>query len=169
LVRIEGLTLFVRDVDMGDGTPVLDIKPYVPYTDARPGARSGWLDDLAALQYGTSPPPDPVAAYAVAFDPLAAEQAAWIEEWTGLPIGERIAVTLALGPEPHPYRRIRRYGDDLRLAVKEWRVRFSVSGREVRVIAIASGYRPSQIAAAGRSDGDPVAAHRAYVTVWPGG
>jgi len=86
-----------------------------------------------------------------------------------LPIGERIAVTLALGPEPHPYRRIRRYGDDLRLAVKEWRVRFSVSGREARVIAIASGYRPSQIAAAGRSDGDPVAAHRAYVTVWPGG
>ena len=32
--RVDGLTLHVSDVDMLDGTPVLDIKPYVAYTDA---------------------------------------------------------------------------------------------------------------------------------------
>jgi tRNA-Thr(GGU) m(6)t(6)A37 methyltransferase TsaA len=41
LERVDGLTLHIRDVDMVDGTPVLDIKPYVPYADAHPGARSG--------------------------------------------------------------------------------------------------------------------------------
>ena len=167
LVRIEGLTLFVRDVDMVDGTPVLDIKPYVPYTDAHPGAGSGWLDDLAREAQGT-PPADPLGAYAVVFDPQAAAQAAWILERTGFAIREGIAATLALGPEPHPYRRIRREGDALRLAVREWRVRFSIAGREVRVIAIASGYRPAQIAAAASGGDDPVAVHRAYVAAWPG-
>lgn len=35
--------LRVRGVDMVDGTPLLDIKPYVPDFDARPKASSGWL------------------------------------------------------------------------------------------------------------------------------
>ncbi|NUQ36124.1 MAG: SAM-dependent methyltransferase, partial [Planctomycetaceae bacterium] len=33
----------VLGLDILDGTPVLDIKPYVPYADAFPGARTGWL------------------------------------------------------------------------------------------------------------------------------
>jgi tRNA-Thr(GGU) m(6)t(6)A37 methyltransferase TsaA len=37
-----GLALKVRGVDLLDGTPVLDIKPYVPYADNIPGARSGF-------------------------------------------------------------------------------------------------------------------------------
>jgi tRNA (adenine37-N6)-methyltransferase len=46
LVRIEGLKLHVHGVDLLDGTPVLDIKPYVPYADAFPDAKAGWLDGL---------------------------------------------------------------------------------------------------------------------------
>ena len=34
--------------DLLDGTPVLDIKPYVPYADAIPGACAGWLEGAAA-------------------------------------------------------------------------------------------------------------------------
>jgi tRNA-Thr(GGU) m(6)t(6)A37 methyltransferase TsaA len=45
LERIEGNTLFILDVDVVDGTPLLDIKPYVPAFDAQPGARSGWLSE----------------------------------------------------------------------------------------------------------------------------
>jgi tRNA-Thr(GGU) m(6)t(6)A37 methyltransferase TsaA len=46
LLQIQGLTLRVRGLDMLDGTPVLDIKPYVPYVDAIPDAKAGWLDTL---------------------------------------------------------------------------------------------------------------------------
>jgi len=48
LARVEGRTLHLRGVDLLDGTPVLDIKPYVPYADAFPEARAGWIDDLDA-------------------------------------------------------------------------------------------------------------------------
>ncbi len=44
LVAVEGRRLRLRGVDLLDGTPVLDVKPYVPYADAFPGARAGWID-----------------------------------------------------------------------------------------------------------------------------
>jgi tRNA-Thr(GGU) m(6)t(6)A37 methyltransferase TsaA len=45
LVGVEGNLLQVRDVDIVDGTPLLDIKPYVPAFDARDEARIGWLGE----------------------------------------------------------------------------------------------------------------------------
>ena len=52
---VAGLSLHVRDVDMIDGTPVLDLKPYVPYADAFPDARTGWLEPLAPGDAGGGP------------------------------------------------------------------------------------------------------------------
>jgi tRNA-Thr(GGU) m(6)t(6)A37 methyltransferase TsaA len=40
----EGAVLHVEDVDMLDGTPLLDIKPYNPEFDAYPVSRAGWFD-----------------------------------------------------------------------------------------------------------------------------
>ena len=37
-----GPELWVKGADLMDGTPIYDIKPYVPYADARPEARSGF-------------------------------------------------------------------------------------------------------------------------------
>ena len=45
LVRIEKGVLHIRNVDILDGTPLLDIKPYVPDFDACAGVRTGWLRD----------------------------------------------------------------------------------------------------------------------------
>lgn len=47
LLRVEGLSLHIRGVDLIDGTPILDLKPYVPYADAFPDARAGWIDTVA--------------------------------------------------------------------------------------------------------------------------
>ncbi len=44
LLRIERHVLHVSELDILDGTPLLDIKPYVPEFDSFPAARSGWLD-----------------------------------------------------------------------------------------------------------------------------
>ncbi len=43
LVRVEGATLHIEEVDLVDGTPVLDIKPYVPQLDDRKAERIGWF------------------------------------------------------------------------------------------------------------------------------
>ncbi|MGP8246237.1 MAG: tRNA (N6-threonylcarbamoyladenosine(37)-N6)-methyltransferase TrmO [Bryobacteraceae bacterium] len=45
LIGIEEDVLEVADVDMIDGTPLLDIKPYVPEFDSYPASRAGWLDE----------------------------------------------------------------------------------------------------------------------------
>jgi len=47
LLARRGRTLRVADVDMLDGTPLLDIKPYIPAADAHPGSRAGWFDGAA--------------------------------------------------------------------------------------------------------------------------
>ena len=43
LLGVEGNLLHVENVDMLDGTPLLDIKPYVPAFDQHPADRVGWL------------------------------------------------------------------------------------------------------------------------------
>jgi tRNA (adenine37-N6)-methyltransferase len=44
LLRREGRVLHVAGVDILDGTPLLDVKPYVPEFDAFPSSKAGWLD-----------------------------------------------------------------------------------------------------------------------------
>ncbi len=48
LDRVENNTLHLLDVDMLDGSPLLDIKPYVATFDAPPADRFGWLQKAAA-------------------------------------------------------------------------------------------------------------------------
>jgi tRNA-Thr(GGU) m(6)t(6)A37 methyltransferase TsaA len=44
LVSIEGNVLHIKNVDIVDGTPLLDVKPYVPKFDHREVERTGWLE-----------------------------------------------------------------------------------------------------------------------------
>ncbi|MBQ3257498.1 MAG: tRNA (N6-threonylcarbamoyladenosine(37)-N6)-methyltransferase TrmO [Oscillospiraceae bacterium] len=51
LVRVEqdeklGPVLVVTGADLMDGTPIYDVKPYLPFTDAHPEARGGFADDV---------------------------------------------------------------------------------------------------------------------------
>lgn len=44
LIKIAGDILYIEDLDILDGTPLLDIKPYVPEFDRRDDVRIGWLE-----------------------------------------------------------------------------------------------------------------------------
>jgi tRNA (Thr-GGU) A37 N-methylase len=44
LEKIEPPLLHIQDLDILDGTPLLDIKPYVPEFDAPQAMRTGWLE-----------------------------------------------------------------------------------------------------------------------------
>jgi len=151
LDRVEGLLVHVRDLDLVDGTPVLDLKPYLPYADAFPDARAGWLEA----------PRDPRPSWDVRFSADAEAQLAWLSTEHGIDLRKRIADALALGPQPHPYRRIRHETDGTSvLAVKEWRARFAVEGAAMTVLRITTGYRPKALALGA---GDAVVeVHRAF-------
>lgn len=152
LIGIEGRRLSVRNLDMLDGTPILDLKPYIPYTDCIPAATNGWLDAAAA-------PPDPLPSHEVTFTPRALEQLAFLEE-QGVGLRAAVVAVLELGAHPHPYRRIRQNGDGWVLAHKAWRLDFSVVERRVEVTNIRTGYRPSALA---DSTGADIELHRRFV------
>ncbi|MFH0824029.1 MAG: tRNA (N6-threonylcarbamoyladenosine(37)-N6)-methyltransferase TrmO [Pseudomonadota bacterium] len=47
LTNVRGNVLDIEDVDVVDGTPLLDIKPYVPKFDIRNAERAGWFTEKA--------------------------------------------------------------------------------------------------------------------------
>jgi tRNA (adenine37-N6)-methyltransferase len=53
LIKIEGNILEFENADMLDGTPLLDIKPYIPEFDVHQVLKTGWLDDHKGMQEGT--------------------------------------------------------------------------------------------------------------------
>jgi tRNA-Thr(GGU) m(6)t(6)A37 methyltransferase TsaA len=138
LLGIEGLTLRVQNLDILDGTPILDLKPYVPYTDSIPGADNGWLEEPIR-------PPDPRPRYQVSFAPRARAQLDFLESHA-VALAPAIEEVLGLGPARHPYRRIKPNGDAFILAYKAWRIDFSARDLAIEVIAIRSGYRPRELA-----------------------
>jgi tRNA-Thr(GGU) m(6)t(6)A37 methyltransferase TsaA len=162
LLRVEGLNLFIADLDLLDGTPVLDIKPYVPYADSIPHANHGWLEQTATAP--VERPEDPRGAYSVRYDPFAEEQLAYLTDSHGIALRARIESALALGPSPHAYRRIRKDGAGYRLAVKDFRVCFEVAANVVTVRELKSGYRAAELFAEGGAAPDT---HRAFVARYP--
>jgi len=54
LSGIEGRVLRIADVDIVDGTPLLDIKPYIPEFDVRTNVRSGWYEQARNKQQTVS-------------------------------------------------------------------------------------------------------------------
>jgi tRNA (Thr-GGU) A37 N-methylase len=44
LIKIKENILYIQDVDVVDGTPLLDIKPYIPEFDVREVEKRGWLE-----------------------------------------------------------------------------------------------------------------------------
>ncbi len=57
----EGVALVLRGADLLDGTPVLDIKPYLPYADALPAAKSGYAPEAPAARLQVAWSADAVA------------------------------------------------------------------------------------------------------------
>lgn len=152
LLSVSGRTLEVADHDLLDGTPILDIKPYLTYADSFPEATLGWLDDLD----------EPV--WTVSFSGGAQEQVRWLES-NGVACLEAFLVQqLADEPFNRKRKRLRQLSDvEWEIAYRTWRARFTAdeSPCAIRVEAITSGYTPEDLA----SDADPYedkAVHRAY-------
>lgn len=90
VVRLDGLEpgrLLLSGIDLLDGTPVLDIKPYVPYADSPPGAHNAIAE---------APPPALVVSWADAARVQAEAHGQRLDE----PLAELIEQCLAQDPRP---------------------------------------------------------------------
>ena len=138
LLGIKGRTLSLGATDLLDGTPILDIKPYIPYADAFPDARAGWLDEVVAAELRQKAVCE---AYSIEWSDLAQRQTEWLARTHGVELAGDAAKILKHDPMPHPYRRISRWSRTHSiLAIKSWRVKFSIEGTRIGIERIVSGY-----------------------------
>lgn len=109
-----GPVLHVSGADLMDGTPIFDIKPYLPYTDSHPQAAGGFTDGLAH------------APLTVACDPALLEH---------IPADSREGLLGVLAGDPRP-----RYQEDPQrvygLSFAGRNVKFTVDGDRLTVIAV---------------------------------
>jgi len=140
LVRLIAVTkneLLIGDCDLLDGTPVLDIKPYLPFVESVPDAKSGWIGEKVVR--GEVAP-----EFTLEFFEGAREKLDWLEAAGLAGLREKIIQVLSSDPGPHPYKRIKPAGPDhFILAWKDWRVLFTVAQKTVRVETITTGYHQS--------------------------
>lgn len=118
----QGLRLQLAGVDLVDGTPVLDIKPYIPYVDALPEARAGFAQHApATLQ--------------VNFSAAALRACELDQQQHGRELQALIEQVLAQDPRPAYQQDAQRvYG----LRLWEQEVRFSISEQQVWVLSVSS-------------------------------
>jgi tRNA (adenine37-N6)-methyltransferase len=138
LLGVDGLRVRVAELDILDGSPIYDIKPYVAWADAIPAAGDGWLGEEARR------PSDPGPLYRVSFAPLAERGLALFGEEAAR-VRASIEERLAIGPTPHAYRRIKKTSDGYRLGLGDLRVDFTIAGERVEVAALRSGYRVKEL------------------------
>jgi hypothetical protein len=153
--------LRVAGLDLLDGTPVLDLKPYLAPVESVPGASLGWL---AAV-------PDEVArgpSHEVLWSAEALAQQGFLAS-LGVHLGP--SATRVLGQDPLPgrhYRRVESHPEvGYQLALGSWRLRYRVEGSRVLIARVVSGYTPEVLAGSpvGSLEDDP--AHRAFHLRWP--
>lgn len=109
-----GPVIHVAGADMMDGTPVYDLKPYLPYVDSHPEASGGFTDRIKYKKL----------------------QVVFPEQWLSmLPVEYREALTGVLEGDPRPgYQKDpnRIYG----LAFRKWDIHFRVEGEILTVCGI---------------------------------
>jgi tRNA-Thr(GGU) m(6)t(6)A37 methyltransferase TsaA len=134
LLGIEGRRLILGPCDLVDGTPVFDLKPYIPAYDAFPETTAGWIDEVDAQLRQP-------ARFVVSLAAHAAMQAQWLRENWNIDFMPRLGELLARDPSVHRTRRITRRGPELRvIGCGAWRAVFRVAGEAVEVVALEAGY-----------------------------
>ncbi len=154
LVGVRGLRVEVAEADLLDGTPVLDLKPYVPAADAFPDARAGWVDAQA---------PD---RRDIAESPLFREQAAAILALGGPDLAATARLQLSLDPFDATRKRVaRRDGPgEGTLALRMFRVDFRADPATPALLLerVRSAYSPADLADPADPYGDKDL-HRAFL------
>lgn len=161
LLGIEGRHLRIGPCDLVDGTPVFDIKPYIPDYDAFPSSSAGWHDVVEA---SFAEPP----RFTVVLEPLAQTQAAWLQEHWSIDFRPRMIELLSRDPHPHRSRRIRRRGGiRWEIGCGAWRAFFEVEHQTVRVFGLDAAYAPRFLENPALEDIPDRSAQRAFRELWP--
>lgn len=124
--KIEKLKIIVEGADLLDGSPVLDIKPYVAYADSFPGSEPAWLASAEKFM--------------VTFSEKTEQQLQWLESQSLPQLRSFLQHQLEYEPTNSKKKRVRADEENFVIAYRTWRARFEVKNSSVHVMNIFSGY-----------------------------
>lgn len=135
LTKVEGRKLHIENFDMLDGTPILDIKPYIGLSDSHLEASRGWLPDALPEEWS------------VEFSMKAHEQAEFISERSELDLERFCHVQLASEPHESERKRIRKTDGGYAIGCRTWSVFYSTDPDTCTIMVsdIRSNYLPEEL------------------------
>ena len=156
LLGVDGLFLKVGALDLTDGTPILDIKPYLRTVDCFPQSRLGWIDEIEEAEAAPLP-------FRVVLAPLAERQLRCLKDEWGIDFTERAFEILRRDPTAHRTRRILQMGDNrYRIACGPWRMYYRLEGNTVVLEEVASGLSEETLSSPGSETIKDRDAHSAF-------
>lgn len=120
LDKVEGLKIFISGSDLLDGSPILDIKPYLPYSDSFTNVKTGWAkSDLAEM-------------YNISFNAKSKKAAEKLKEEKNINLFDYVRVQLEFNPIDLSRKRITKISaqingkDKFILSYQDWQIHYSV-------------------------------------------
>lgn len=160
LVRIEGLKVYISESDILDGSPVIDIKPYLPYSDSFPDSRTGWAKtDFEEL-------------FKIVKAEKAELQIKWLKNNAGINLDSFARLQLEFKPTDDSRKRISRANSESGpesssyiLAYRTWRIHYKVDfeSKEVLISEITSGYTSEELSDTETDKHKDKMLHRAFL------
>lgn len=136
--KIEGLKVFVKGSDLLDGTPIFDIKPYLPYADSFPNSKTGWLEGIEKDKWG------------LLWSKPALEQKIWLSEH-GIFLDPIVENQLEFDPTNSERKRVWPSENDHEwiFAYRTWRIQFKLNPdkQQLECLKIFSGYTADDLSA----------------------
>lgn len=142
LLKINGRSLLIEGHDLLEGTPIYDIKPYIPLADAFPGAKAGWVDEL----------PEP---FEIQESIAAKKKLEWLKNNGENRLRAFVDEQLRYQPLDQSRKRISEIQSSVeenstqfQAAFRTWRLSVNLTGRpnsKLEILDVSSGYTESEL------------------------
>lgn len=135
LISVQGLQIKVGPSDILNGTPIIDIKPYLPYAESHPDAKIGWLEESNTEKF------------AISWSPIALNELSFLESQGLTQLRGFVLNQLEYEPADAKKKRLYFFEDKTLLAYRTWRIQFQINdaSKQVQVLKIKSAYTPEEI------------------------
>ena len=152
LDKIVGRNLHIRNFDLLNNTPVLDIKPYIPYCDSFPDSACGWLQNIEDKQYSFQ------------FSDIALRKIDFIYKFSGLNIRNFVEVQLSHDPTSAERKRIFTLDHGrFMLGCRTWRIIFKVISDDcITICDVISSYSIEEMFCSGEDKYNDKRLHREF-------
>lgn len=131
LEKVEGSKIYCLEHDLLDGTPILDIKPYLNYSDSAGGASLGWAEETNSFE--------------VFFTKAAHEKFVWLSNKIGKSLTDICSNQLRFDPTNSQKKRVKAIEGGFCLSYRTWRWDFVVAENKIEVFDLRSGYTDSEL------------------------